>query len=185
MVSSEFEPLALAWVPDLRDLKQALRVRRRSSQELRTAAAIVALLLTGLVTAVLTHRDSLVAGITVALVLYAYLLGPGKAVGARAFFRRTAAFRAPVEMRVVPGVGITTTIPGTTSQLDWTRVAGFRETDRVFVLQLDEARGGPFLVLAKRGLADPADVDVLRTVLEHATGAGRPSTHPAAYPAEG
>ena len=179
MVSSEFEPLVLAWQPEVQDLAHALRARRRSRHEVRVIGAAYAIGAVAVAGALWSHLEVVTVALVVFLAAYGVLLGPGRSLGARSRFRRTTMLRTPVEVRVVPGVGLTTTTPGSSSQLDWTRVAGFRETERVFVLQLDEARGGPFLMLAKRGLADPADVDVLRTVLEHATGAGRPATHPA------
>ncbi|WP_141372663.1 YcxB family protein [Cellulomonas cellasea] len=107
--------------------------------------------------------------LTIAILLW-QLAGYGQRGTARGIWKNNSMFRLPVEAHVAPGHGITTTSPGMSSWYDWSRIARVQETPRVFVLQIDENRGGPFFVLAKRGLPSPHDLAVLRTVLSVEVG---------------
>jgi hypothetical protein len=54
----------------------------------------------------------------------------------------------------------------------WARIQGVEESPRAFILRLGDGRpsDGPTLVVAKRGIASPADETRLRTLLSRHTG---------------
>ncbi|MFI7399443.1 YcxB family protein [Streptomyces sp. NPDC049541] len=83
---------------------------------------------------------------------------------ARAFLKiaaRNGRYRA-----TVTDAGLTTTTDNSTTSVKWAAQPRYRETKDAFVLYSDDKNATCFTVLPKRGLADPADADRLREILD-------------------
>lgn len=71
------------------------------------------------------------------------------------------------EFRVtVSDAGVTVVNDNVTASVRWAAQPRYRETSRVFVLLSDDRHATGFTMLPKRGLADPADADRLRSLLD-------------------
>jgi hypothetical protein len=160
----------LSWQPEIEDYTEAFRAKNRMR---RVPEIFGVMVVTGAILGIAGFwaNQSTMVGVGIALVITpAYVAGPGNYLSVRSIWRRSPMLRLPVEARVDPGDGITSTIPGTTGQFDWSFWEGFLETKRAFVLQAARRKGAPFMVLAKRGLGSPSEVSRLRDVLGQKTG---------------
>jgi YcxB-like protein len=68
---------------------------------------------------------------------------------------------------------VTTSNGTTTGQIQWSGIQSLLETERLFLVQLAGYRRAPFIVLAKRGLADPSQVDNLRALVNAGIASAR------------
>ena len=162
-------PFVLSWEPEIEDYREAFHARNRAKRATVKVAVIgmVPLLMTvfGLIT-----RQAVLVGCGVGgFIGLGLMLGPGQRLSVRILWRRTLALRSPTQVHVVPGDGVSTSIAGSTGHFSWSVVDSFLETDRVFVLQFGGPHKGLFLVVAKRGLASPSDINSLRDLLTRET----------------
>jgi hypothetical protein len=175
--------IQLSWQPEANDYIEAFHARNRAG---RAWLKIGVIALLGAVFAVaafsLGRPGPAMIGVEAAVLLP--LMVPLLTwVSTRALWKRHPPLRSPTRA-AVSAAGITTDGPlvdMSNGQLATSAVAGslalhsvaqVLETKRVFVVQLAGRRGKRFLLLAKRGLAGPAELDALRITL--ATPAARP-----------
>jgi hypothetical protein len=163
----------LFWEPAVADYTEAFRARNRA-RNVRFKVAVIAGLgaVVAVVAFIIGQPGPGIAGVEVAVGLP--LATPLVSwLSTRIVWLRRPALHVPTRAVVHPAGGITTdgplvdmaggiavgTLPG---GLPWHGVRLVLETRRVFVVQL---AGKRFLLLAKRGLADPAELDALRRTL--------------------
>jgi hypothetical protein len=177
--------IELSWQPEVNDYVEAFHARNRAGGAW-LKIGVVALL--GGVFAVaafaLGHPAPAMFGVEAA-VLLPVLVPLLTWASTRALWKRRPGLRSPTRAAVSPA-GITTDGPlvdmssgqlvtgAVPDGLALDAVAQVLETKRVFVVQLVGQRGKRFLLLAKRGLAGPAELDALRTIL--AAAGARPDT---------
>ena len=167
------EAIELTWDPELADYVEAYRARNRARKVWRKIAILAGIcFLFGIAGAV--AQDGAVIGLGVgglaAIGLIVFVFQP-RAV--RSLWRGNPAARARSQARVDPLAGLTTSNSMTTGQIQWSGVDSVLETDRLFLVQLAGYRRAPFVVLAKRGLADPAQVERLRALLTAGAGSAQ------------
>jgi hypothetical protein len=174
MTMPEQTALVLSWQPEIEDYTEAFRAKNR----MRRVPEIFGLMVvTGAILGIAGFWASqpMMAGAGIALVITpVYTAGPGNYLSVKSIWRRSPTLRLPVEVRVDPGDGLTSTVPGSTGHYDWSYWEGFLETNRAFVLHAARRKGAPFMVLAKRGLRSPSEVSRLRDVLRRETGGEMP-----------
>jgi hypothetical protein len=166
--------LVLSWQPEIEDYAEAFRAKNRMR---RVPEILGVMVVTGAILGIAGFwaDQSMMVGVGIALVITpAYAAGPGYYLLVRSIWRRSPTLRLPVEVRVDPSDGLTSTVPGATGQYDWSFWEGFLETKRAFVLLAARRKGAPFMVLAKRGLGSPSEVSRLRDVLGQKTGGEMP-----------
>jgi hypothetical protein len=169
------DPVELSWQPEVADYLEAFTARNRARGAWRKVGWISgAALVFAVVAFVLGHRFAALYGVEAA-VLLPLLLWPITWLSTRSVWHRHPALRAPTRAYVYSAAGISTDAPlldlstgqvrvGSLPQgVPWTGVQRVLETKRVFIVQLAPKR---FLLLAKRGLADPAGLDVLTRHLQ-------------------
>lgn len=154
--------VSLQWQPepaDWAELFDARRGLRRESLKLSVlAGSCVAVSLVG---AVAGEPSAVAAGLSGAVtVAIMRLLRP---YFVRSFWRRSPRIRRPVSALVEADAGVTVRTQDGSQQHPWTTLGPVVETERVFVVHL--AGGRAFFPLAKRGVADPADIARLRSLL--------------------
>lgn len=156
------EPIAMSWQPERADYREVVllcaRTRRRAV--LGTASGIGLLLLLGGVLA----RSGFSAGVGIGLIAYCALLTAYVHLRGGSGFWKHAFLRSPKTAELSAETGLGMTSPEATTTYAWSAFATCQETDRLLVLRLVRSgrRLGAFLVLPKRGFADPADVDRAR-----------------------
>ncbi|MGW1804371.1 YcxB family protein [Streptomyces sp. NPDC002078] len=157
----------LRYRPEVKDVTSALRARQRVSRVgwiyrwLPFLWGFGALVEIGsLVTGGRNSSPGLLAGFVMATVVMA--LSPW--LQARAF-QRVAVGRGLFRVTVT-GQGVTVTTDHTTASVAWAVQPRYRETPRVFVLLSGDKNALTFTMLPKSGLADPADIDRLRAILD-------------------
>ncbi|SNX58305.1 hypothetical protein SAMN06272735_2795 [Streptomyces sp. TLI_55] len=156
----------LAYQPVVGDYAGALRERRRFNRAGRlqkVALVLIALAwVLNLATAVSggdSHPFLLIwMPLTVALVLCQPWLT------ARQVFK--AAARNGVYRATVSDAGLTVVTEHSSTSVGFAAQPRYRETKELFVLYSDDKNATCFTVLPKRGVADPADVDRLRGILD-------------------
>jgi hypothetical protein len=166
----------LSWQPDVRDYIEAFHARNRARGAWLKIGVMAVLGAVFAVTAFSLGRPGpAMFGVEVA-VLLPLMVPMLTSVSTRALWKRHPAMHAPTRA-AVSTAAITTDGPlvdmssgrlvtGTISgDLASHSVAKVLETKRVFVVQLAGHRGKRFFVLAKRGLATPAELDAVRNAL--------------------
>ncbi|AOP49234.1 YcxB family protein [Streptomyces lydicus] len=174
-------PVELAYLPTVGELASALRARARSTGagRLRGRALVwtVAVTLVGalLSTAGSGHRDTpwpLYAGV----VAVAALMTATPWLQARHLHR--LAERQGDIRGTVDDTGVRLTTAHSSAAIDWHLYPRYVETPELFVLLSADRSAVGFLVLPKRAVADPKEVDRLRAVLDRrlvrADAAGAP-----------
>jgi len=170
MATSESSPFVLSWVPEIEDYYDAFLVESRAKGvQKKRAAFLVAGLLLGIVGLLVKQPPLVICGGMLAITVPYTLIGPVVRQPVRSFWRRFAKLRAPTQVRVVPGEGVFSSVPGF-ENLSWSRFDGVLETERVFVLRMVRHRTAGFVILAKRGLDSAGDVSRLRDLLIQETG---------------
>jgi hypothetical protein len=163
--TTEQAPLDLAWQPELADYVEAYRARNRARRVWRTIAVCVGVL-AAILAVGLVMGDGTIVGLglggLIAVALLKFVFQP-RAV--RIVWRRNPALRSGAEARVDPQTGVTSSNGNSTGQIQWSGIHSFLETEHLFLIQLGDYRRKPFIVLAKRGLADPSRVADLRAIL--------------------
>ena len=166
----------LSWQPDVRDYIEAFHARNRAGgawlEDRRYGGARWVFAVTAFS---LGRPGPAMFGLEVAVLLP--LMVPVLTwVSTRVLWKRHPAMHAPTRA-AVSTAAITTDGPlidmssgrlvtgAITGSLAFHSVAKVLETKRVFVVQLAGHRGKRFFVLAKRGLATPAELDALRNAL--------------------
>ena len=167
----ETSAVQLAYVPTTADVVGAIRVRMRATPAGRLQHGV--LLACGIVILGALALDFMLPGeprlgLTVlclaalALIIGVYALVP--TLQGRQVYRMVAPqgeFRAAVDDG---GVRVASRDSETTYR--WPMVTRYAETDELFVLMTPDKYGVGIVVLPKRGAAEPAVVDRLRTVLD-------------------
>ncbi len=171
MAKSIPEPttLVLSWQPEIDDYTEAFRAKNRMR---RVPELLGAMVMAGAILTIVGYwaNQPMMVGVGIALVITpAYTAGPGNYQLVRSFWRRSPTLRLPVEVRVDPDAGLTSTVAGSTGQYAWSYWEGFLETKRVFVLHAGRRKGAPFMVLAKRGLGSRREISRLRDILGRET----------------
>ncbi|MFF8847412.1 YcxB family protein [Streptomyces sp. NPDC015127] len=164
------QSVTLTYEPTAADMKGALDARARSTPSgRRTRRLMLFSGVAGLCFVALTVARGdidavrLVAG--VALILFAvgsqFLLPRLQARQLQQLAVRQGVFRATVD---AGGIRLTTRDSETTS--NWDLYPRYAETDALFVLLTADKHGVGVMLLPKRGLPGPGDVDRLRTLLD-------------------
>ncbi|HEY8718283.1 YcxB family protein [Pengzhenrongella sp.] len=166
----EQKSLDLSWEPEIEDYAEAFRARNRARGLPAKIAVMVVVALVVALAGFLTERDYLVVWGLGGVACLAYIVLVTQRQMVNAFWKGSVELHAPTQVRVVPGDGVTSTIPGITVRFAWSKFDGFLETDRVFVVQMATHRKGAFVIIAKRGLASAGDVSRLRDILVAETG---------------
>ncbi|WP_354637759.1 YcxB family protein [Kitasatospora camelliae] len=170
----------LTYRPTAEDFAEALKGRSKAAKSSRRARVLTFVMLG---CAVIGGALSLAGGkgvdpVFTALVVVAVvslLLLPR--LQARQLHRLAA---ANGEFRVtVDGTGVGVRTERSSSQHSWEAVPRFVETPGLFLLLSGDRNASCLTLLPKRGLADPADVDRLRAILEHRLSAVRRRPRPA------
>ena len=157
----------LEYQPVVGDFTAALRVRRRLvrrgwARNWTLGLVAVAFVLKAM-TAVLGSEDP-DWFLLIWLPLAGALLLFTPRLQARAFFRlatRNGTYRA-----AVTDAGLTMSNDNSTTSVKWAAQPRYRETKDAFFTYSDDKNASCFTVLPKRGLADPADADRLREILD-------------------
>ncbi|MFJ2777052.1 YcxB family protein [Kitasatospora sp. NPDC087315] len=167
--------LELSYRPTAEDFREALTARAkisatgRRTRWLLTVAAVCAVV--GSVLSVTSGEG--VSSSLVVMLLVTLLLLALPWLQARQFHRLTEGkgeYRA-----VVDDSGVTVSTEQSSSTLTWQAAPRFVETPRLFVLLSGDRNASCLTLLPKRGIAEGADVDRLRAVLErHLSRAGKP-----------
>jgi hypothetical protein len=175
------DAVQLSWQPEVADYIQAFNARNLARKAWHKVAVIA---LAGAAFAVAAFSfgrpGPAMVGVEVAV-----LLPPTVPLitwlSTRSVWHRRPALHTPTRAVVHPLAGITTDgplvdmssgqvavtpVPGI---LPWHSVDRVLETKRVFVVQLAGQRGKRFILLAKRGLADPTELHALRNTLTRAS----------------
>lgn len=170
MTTDHRAPVELAWTPELEDYVDGFRARNRGDRVLRVLALLgLAALVTSVAALAGGRLDVVPLGVGAAAGL---LVVPFSArLSTRAMWRRGLLEHRPTTARVLPGVGVLTDTDGSTTRTQWSHLPRVLETPRSFVLPVGRQRLGFVVVLPKRGLRDPRDVDRLRALLRDETGA--------------
>ncbi|MFD8543098.1 YcxB family protein [Streptomyces sp. NPDC059649] len=167
--------MELAYLPTVADAAAAIRVRKRATPAGRLQNWVIiasgVVVLQALVVAFMSPRGPnprlIVLCLTaLALIVGVYLLVP--TLQGRQIHRMLAPqgeFRA-----VVDSSGVRVASRDTDTTYRWPMLTRYAETDALFVLMTPDKYGVGFVVLPKRGAADPEDIDRLRGLLTgHAT----------------
>ena len=182
MIRKATDAVQLSWQPDVSDYIQAFTARNRA-RKVWYIVAVVSLIGAAFAIAAIVARQPgpATTGIVVAIGLPVMVPILSRS-STKVLWRRIPALHSPTQSLVSPDAGITTDgplvdlssgrivvtqLPGT---VHWQQIQRVLETDQVFVVQLVGHRGKAFFLLAKRGLADPAELDRLRDIL---LGSGR------------
>ncbi|MGW3118419.1 YcxB family protein [Streptomyces sp. NPDC001107] len=96
--------------------------------------------------------------------LLVFLLVLAPRLQARAFQKLAA--RNGTYHATVADTGLTMTTDNSTTSVKWAAQPRYRETKDAFFTYSDDKNASCFTVLPKRGLADPADADRLREILD-------------------
>ncbi|MEU9853323.1 YcxB family protein [Streptomyces sp. NPDC047974] len=173
--SALHDRIELTYLPVLADVREAVRVTLNAARWWRAlrllayGAAVLAFLIAALELLLPGEPDpgtvAEMAGLGAAAVAVVHLMG--RAV-ARAIF---LSVRAQGEARAaVDAEGGRWTARDTEQVIRWAMLPRYAETDRLFVLLTPRRTGSGFAYLPKHGLADPADTDRLRALLDrHST----------------
>ncbi|MER5709305.1 YcxB family protein [Streptomyces sp. NPDC002122] len=164
------ERVELAYPPDFQDVHEAVRVRLRATSWWKLlrwtawGAGVLALLVAGLALLPPSPEPG-----TTALMVALGLVAVGCAeslpwLTAQSLFRLIRAQGDATA--VVDDDGGRWTSRDTETTIRWAMLPRYVETPRLFVLLTAKQSGTGFAYLPKHGLADPADADRLRAVLD-------------------
>ncbi|MFD4240653.1 YcxB family protein [Streptomyces sp. NPDC058525] len=163
------QAVELHYTPTTADMAEALRARNRTPAGRRQRRPYVLLSLLGPVLAtVLIVRDGGTTPVTTGLLAgvvfgWAYLLF-GHRMMARAF--RGVLETAGDCTAVVDEHGVAVTGSRSSTHHAWTALAHYAQTPAHFALFSGDRQAATVTVLPVRGLADPADADRLRAILD-------------------
>ncbi|MDQ1645832.1 MAG: hypothetical protein QOJ50_2016, partial [Cryptosporangiaceae bacterium] len=167
------------WQPEAADYVEAFTALNRRRTRWLLGVVMLPIAVLGLVFAAAQVRagegDTAIVGIVVAVVLplLPVVLTRGSTKG---LWRMYPQLHAPGQVTVDPHAGVSAIggvvtmrpfdIAVGSSVYPWPSVRQVLETDRVFVVLLADSRNGKkFLLLAKRGVTDPAGLAHLRAML--------------------
>ena len=167
----------LSWKPEMADYLQAFNARNRANKAWHKIAVIALLGAAVAVVALLLGHPSLaMIGIELA-VLFPLMIPLVTSLSTLSVWHRRPALHTPTRAVVSASAGITTDGPivdmssgqvavtAGSGVLGWPAVETVLETKRVFVIQLVSPGNKRFLLLSKRGLADPTELGALRRTL--------------------
>lgn len=185
MTNEQARAFPLSWQPEMTDYFQAFSARNRDSKawyKIGVMALVLAACAVGALC--LGHPGFALYGLGLAVLCFP--LAPLVTwLSTRSVWHRAPELHAPIHAVISSSAGITTTGPvidlstgrvvitALPGPLDLTATDRVLETDRVFVVRLTGQRGKRFLVLAKRGVADPIELDALRELLTAARPTAR------------
>ncbi|MER5770133.1 YcxB family protein [Streptomyces sp. NPDC001985] len=165
------ETVELRYTTTVRDLESALRVRLARTPAGRLQLVIwSSVAVFGLVTAwlraeavgkVLDPFAAGLVGLSCFLLVMTALSPRTQARQAYRLFQRYGELRA-----VVDSAGVHITSPDFSQSFGWSTLDRYRETEEHFVLLSPDRTSAALGVLPKRGLAEPADADRLRALLD-------------------
>jgi hypothetical protein len=165
--------IPMSWQPEAADYAEAFRARNRNRHVGWLVWAMVALGAAFAVLAVIAGQYA-IAAVGVVLAVFFALMGK---VGTNVLYQRHPALQQPVQATVDPAAGLAGTMPVVTMtggpmkvtagtwQIPWAQVDNVLEMQRVFVVHVTGRADTDFFLLAKRGLADPAQEAALRALL--------------------
>jgi hypothetical protein len=156
--------LALSWQPDVSDYVDADRVRRRHRRTGARAGMVMGIAVAGVVAGAVIRNDLAVAmgaGMLVYTLALVFLILPRQPYRR---WRADPALHRDSRADIDPRYGITLH-GGDTGRLGWPELYGVLEGEQVFVVHVAGTRPVRYVVLAKRGLADPGQLDPLRKLL--------------------
>lgn len=177
MTNEQLPGFQLSWQPEVADYLQAFNARNRASRAWHKMAVLALLgVAVAVVAVILGHSSLAMTGVEVA-VLVPLMVPFVTWMSTRSVWHRRPALHVPTRAVVSASTGITTDGPlvdmssgqvavtAVSGLLGWPVVGKVLETKRVFVVQLTGQRNKRFILLAKRGLADPTELDALRRTL--------------------
>jgi hypothetical protein len=167
-VTGEVGALTAVWTPERSDYIEAFRARNKANHAEVKITVLLGLCL--LVVAVGVARGSyglaavgLSGTVSGALVV---LAGPPLAI--RRLWRRNAHLMTSMRVVLHPDDGVTVQAGDIKSTVPWSALGSVFETPRVFVVQLAGPGRRPFILLAKRALAQPDGDSTARLLLQRA-----------------
>jgi hypothetical protein len=167
----ETSTVELAYVPTAADATEAIRARMRATPAgrmnrgliLASAVVVLSALVVNLTAPKGPRLGSTVLCLAaLALCVGVYVLVP--TLKGRRVYRMVASqgeFRA-----VVDDAGVRLASRDSETTFRWPMINRYRETDALFVLMTPDRHSAGFVVLPKRGVPEPGDVDRLRAVLD-------------------
>jgi hypothetical protein len=164
--------LDLGWQPQVDDYREAYRARNRA-RRVGLKLWVMGIVCAVLATLGFTRDEPSLGGAglggLIALLLVVVVLQP-RAV--KTLWKRNPALRAPTGARLDSAAGVATWNDVSSGHIQWPGVHSTIETEHLFLVQLagGSRRRMPFIILAKRGLADSGQVDVMRAMLAAGTG---------------
>ncbi|MFI7597831.1 hypothetical protein [Actinoplanes sp. NPDC049681] len=177
MVNEQARAFPLSWQPEMTDYFQAFSARNRASKAWHKIGVMALVLATCAVGAFrLGYPNFAFFGLGLAVACFP-MVPLVTWLSTRSVWHRRPALHTPVHAVISLSAGITTNGPvidmssgqvaitAFSGPIDWPATNQVLETKRVFVVQLTGHRGKRFLLLAKRGLADPIELDALREIL--------------------
>ncbi len=167
--ASAGQAVELRYTPTTADMAEALRARNRTPAGRRQRRPFILLSLLGpVVVGVLIVQDGGTTPVTTGLLAgvvfgWAYLLF-GHRMTARAF---RGVLEAAGDCRaVVDEHGVAVTGSRASTHHQWAALAHYAETPAHFAVFSRDRQAVTVMVLPRRGLADPADADRLRAILD-------------------
>lgn len=158
----------LSWTPSPDDYVEALRAGPPLRRQARRLLLVAGLGAVALVVGLIGDLDLLVVYGGSVLVAAGLARAFGTRLRVRAMWRGLERLQEPTTATVDPEVGVHVAQPSASSTFRWAWFHGVVETDHLFVLHRRGARRGTILLLPKRGLRDPLDEHLLRSLLHTA-----------------
>lgn len=167
--AADGEAIAFRYRPTVADMAEAMRLRNRTPAGRRQRRPWLLLGLLGpVLAAALILQDGGPEPVSIgllALVAFSWVfVFSGHRIMARA--HRGVLDAAGDCRAVVDGDGVAVTGSGTSTHHRWAALAHYAETPAHFAVFSADRQALMVMVLPKRGLADPADADRLRAVLD-------------------
>ena len=154
--------IVLRWQPEKADYADAFAVRNGWRAHVVIGGGLLLSALAAVIGLAASSPDLAAYGVAIGVTLGTiWLLRP---VFVTIFWRRVPMLHQPTVVTVTP-VGLDSQLPDSQGHYDWAAFRDCLETSRSFVLQLTGRGRTPFMVLAKRGLAQAQDEDRLRELL--------------------
>lgn len=162
--------MELAYLPTVADAAAAIRARTRATPAGRLQNVVIiasgVVVLQALVVACMNPKGPSLRLVVLCLTALALIVGVYLRVP-RLQGRRIHRMLAPQGefQAVVDGNGVRVASRYSDTTYRWPMLTRYAETDALFVLMTPDKYGVGFVVLPKRGVADPADIERLRGLL--------------------
>jgi hypothetical protein len=172
MLRPDAATIGLSWTPEPEDYVEAFHARVRSRGVARRLLVVAGLGAVAVAAGLVWDVDLAVVYGVVVLVAAPLAWAFGTRLRVRAMWRGLERLREPTTATVEPAVGVHVAQPSASSTFRWAWFHGVLETEHLFVLHRRAARRRTVLLLPKRGLADPLDEHLLRSLLHSSIPAG-------------